>query len=61
MDSVLGPAVRPLLLFAFAGASSDLAVSVRPDPCHPRRADSGHGKQRLHTCKHAVLISQPGI
>ncbi len=36
MDSVLGPAVRPLLLFAFAGASSDLAVSVRPVPRHLR-------------------------
>lgn len=59
MEFVLGPAVRPLLS-AFAGASSNLAVSVRPDPCHPRRAESGHAKQR-HTRKRAVLISQSGI
>ena len=59
MEFLLGSAVRPLLS-AFVGASSDLAVSVRPDPCHPRRADSGHRKQRFHTCKHAVLISQSG-
>lgn len=56
LDSV----VRPLLS-ALAGASSDLAVSVRPDSRHPRRADSGPGKQRLHTRKRVVLISQSGI
>ena len=59
MELLLESAVRPLLS-AFAGASSDLAVSVRPDPPHPQRADSGHGKQR-HTRMRAVLISQSGI
>jgi len=59
MEFVLGSAVRSLLS-AFAVASSDLAVSVRPDPPHPQQADSGHGKQR-HTRKRAVLISQSGI
>ena len=59
MEFLLGAAVRPLLS-AFAVASSDLVVSVRPDPPHPQRDDSGHAKQR-HTRKRAVLISQPGI
>ena len=59
MEFLLGSAVRTLLS-AFAVASSDLAVNVRPDPPHPQRADSGHAKQR-HTRKRAVLISQSGI